>query len=147
MIVRLWYAKLSVLLVPGLLLMLPLSAQADDRTDPYATPHVETGEPGVWIPLWLQQVHLQTDAKLQTCVESSNKDRQALAERSEEATTASQAAEELREANTSLQRSLEASEAAHAQQQDDAETRLVWAWTSTGAATVAISVLVLVLVN
>lgn len=134
-----------IMFVSALVLIVSTARAQDDKTPPYATPHQTTGEPGVWIPIWLQQEHLQTESGLETCQKQDVETKAALAERTREAEASKKAAAELKVSNASLIISEAAAETRAEDAEDSAETRLVWAWTSTGVAAVAISVVVILL--
>lgn len=119
----------------------PVEAQ-DPRTPPYRAPHKETGEPGVWIPIWLQQEHLADAAKLDSCTEAGATTQALLSERGLEADALRQGSEELREANEALLTSLAGSEMAREEAEGAAENRLYWALTSTTVGVVALSILI-----
>jgi hypothetical protein len=119
------------------------TAEAQDKTDPYEHPHPTTGEPGVWIPVWLQQVELARKAELESCKAEREAKAQEAAERAQEAASLRSANLEVTEANSGLKELSAAQGLRLGEAQEDADARLIWAWTSTGAAVVAISVIVL----
>jgi hypothetical protein len=132
--------KLLLLIV---LLLVPSLVCAQDRTEAFQLPHPETGEPGVWVPTWLQQEFLLTESTLQSCEKERTTYRLELKERQLEL-------KEVYSATLNLQSALEQQKRYSAAQRvraDDAEDtsqgRLLWATTSTGAAAVAILLLVL----
>lgn len=118
-------------------------ARAQDKTDPYEHPHPTTGEPGVWIPVWLQQAELARKAELTTCKAERTEKVAEAAERTAEAASLRSANLEVTAANSGLKEHSAVLGLQLEESEDDAATRLTWAWTSTGAALVAISVLVL----
>jgi hypothetical protein len=134
-----------IMFVSALVLIVSTADAQDVKTPPYRTEHKETGEPGVWIPIWLQQEHLQTEGNLETCEKEGVETKGALDERTREAEASKKAAAELKVSNASLIISEAAAGARADDAEDSAETRLVWAWTSTGVAAVAISVVVILL--
>lgn len=124
-------------------LLFAVPALAQDKTDPYEHPHPTTGEPGVWIPVWLQQIELARKAELQTCKDERSSKTQEAVERTQEAASLRAANLEVTAANSGL-KELSATQGFQLDEaRDDADTYETWAWTSTGAALVAISVIVL----
>lgn len=131
----------AITIAVALVAMCPHAAAQDDKTSAFEMAHPETREPGVWIPVWLQQEHLQTDAKLQTCTEESVTKTRQLAEKGAEAAAAVLAATELRDSVEGLEMTVAAQEQALQAEEAASEDRLVWAWTSTAVGVVALSVL------
>lgn len=126
---------------------LPVFAQdassASPKTDPFALPHPQTLEPGVWIPLWLQQEFLKTDAALHTCTEERAAVRLQLTEKALEVRAVYAASTELQTGLEAL-KTRAALDRTFAKQADArASRRLYWALGSTGAATVAVLIIVL----
>jgi hypothetical protein len=50
-----------------ILALLLTSNAAAQETSAFKLPHPQTGESGVWIPVWLQQEFLATEADLESC--------------------------------------------------------------------------------
>jgi hypothetical protein len=123
-----------------------VSAQ-DPRTPPYVADHKDTGEPGVWIPNWLQQEHLQDAAALEACADEKAAAVAEAAERGLEANAARKANTELQTSVTGLQKTLSVTSLDLKDEKAASENRLIWAWTSTGIAAVALSALVVALAN
>ena len=124
---------LIVLLVSSC--MTPAYAQAE--SDPFELAHPVTGEPGVWIPPWVQKLHLETDAKLHTCTETLTLKDQQLAEKNAEISSRIAATEDVRSAlgHTQVQLMVESSKLRAAEAAS--EKRLIWAWVATGGALIA----------
>ncbi len=134
-----WHAVVAVLLLCS-----SAAAQPEPtETDPYEHAHPTTGEPGVWIPVWLQQIELARKAALGTCQEQRTKRDEQLTERTAEIESRKQAQLEVMAANSGLKETLAITSLQREEAEDRAETRLIWAWTSTGAAAVAVLVAVL----
>ena len=123
-----------------------VSAQ-DPQTPPYIANHKDTGEPGVWIPNWLQQQHLQDAAAVDSCADEKAVVTAEAAERGLEANAARKANTELQTSVTALQTTLSVTSLDLKDEKAVSENRLIWAWTSTGIAAVALSALVGALAN
>lgn len=133
--------RAALVFVLALCFVAPVAAQ--DRTDPLVLAHPDTGETGVWTPVWLQKQFLLTEAQLGSCLKERGNFKLELEQRKLEI-------HELRESNLDLKVGLDqlkldaAAQHARAEEAEDASgARLVWAATSTGAAAVAILLLVL----
>jgi hypothetical protein len=102
-----------------------------------------TGEPGVWIPPWVQKIHLDTDSALKTC----NLMRDALTlrstETSAELSARSAAIFDLQESITSLNTQLVAEDLRAQEAENTSKNRMIWALTTTGGVVVATLVIVL----
>jgi hypothetical protein len=121
--------------------MTPVYAQAE--SDPFELPHPTTHEPGVWIPPWVQRLHLTTDAKLKTCTEEQTARAAQTAEKNAEIAARIAAYSALKDGLGHTQ-----SQLANVQQQlqdskASSETRLVWALIATGGALLTGTVLAL----
>jgi hypothetical protein len=129
------------LLLITLLWLLPAFARAE--SEPFALPHPTTGEPGVWIPPWVQKIHLDTDLALKTC----NLERDALtskvSENAAELSARSAAIADLQESVAALNTQLIAEDLRAQEAESTAKNRMIWALTTTGGVVVATLVIVL----
>jgi hypothetical protein len=132
------------MLVFALLPAQTVQAQDTALTDPLDLAHPKTGEPGLWIPGWLQQVELQRKADLKTCTETSANTASTLAERTAEVVSARRANTEQQSANEAVRASLTATSAALEESERVSNARFYWALGSTGAAVVAVLTAVLI---
>lgn len=106
------------------------------ESEPFELPHPVTGEPGVWIPPWVQKLHLETDAKLKLCTASFDADQQLIAEKNAEIIERIAAAADLQHGLVHTQAVLADAQAKRNEAENVAENRLVWAWVATGIAAV-----------
>lgn len=129
------------LLLVALLCLVPALARAE--SEPFALPHPTTGEPGVWIPPWVQKIHLDTDAALKTC----NLMRDALTlrstETSAELSARSAALFDLQQSIDALNTQLIAEDLRAQEAESAAKGRMIWALTTTGGVLVAVGVIIL----
>lgn len=121
--------------------MTPVYAQAE--SDPFKLPHPVTGEPGVWIPPWVQKMHLDTEVQLKTCTETITLKDQKLAEKDAEIANRILGTEDIRAALGHTQAQLMAEQARLRAAKSTAESRLLWALVATGGAIIAGTVLTL----
>jgi hypothetical protein len=138
------YLRTGLVLVVLILALGVCDSKGFAQTDPYEHPHPTTGEPGVWVPVWLQRVELKRKADLTVCQASTQLQADALAARVAEVEALRSANLEVTEAVEGLKEYGAALGVQREQTEKKAARRWVWAWTSTGAAVVAILSLVLV---
>ncbi len=111
------------------------------RTDPVLMPHPTTGEPGVWIAVWLQQEMLQNDAALQRCSEERPLLQQQITELRLSSTEARIASTELERSLNALKLQLTVARTDAQDAQGVARRRLYLTFGAAGAAIVAVSIL------
>jgi hypothetical protein len=126
-----------------LLLLVASPALAQDKTDPFELPHPTTGEPGVWIPVWLQRIELSRKQELTMCQAQRTLMGETISEQKAHAASLKAANLEITAANAGLKDHSAALGLQLEEARGDNAVYERWAWGSTGAALVAISVLVL----
>lgn len=119
--------------------MTPVYAKAE--SNPFELPHPTTGEPGVWIPPWVQRLHLETDAKLQTCLEVSKAQATMLAEKEAEISSRIAGTEAVRDALRQTQTQLVSEQIRLSAATASSERRFIWAIVATGVALVTGTIL------
>jgi hypothetical protein len=125
--------KLIFLVALFLSTCVPAYAQ---QSEPFVMPHPITGEQGVWIPPWVQELHLQTDAKLKLCTASFDADQQLIAEKNEEIVERIAATTNLQHALANTQTALGTAQTRQQEAETASENRLVWALVASGVAAV-----------
>jgi hypothetical protein len=119
----------------------PAYAQAE--SDPFELAHPVTGEPGVWIPPWVQRLHLETDAKLKTCTEEKAVEYAVLVEKNAEISERIAAYSALKDGLGHTQTQLANVQKQLQDAKASSEKRLVWALIATGGALLTGTVLAL----
>lgn len=124
-----------------LALCISASTASAQESPPFELTHPVTGEAGVWIPLWVQKLHLQTDAALKTCFKEQSTLHLQVQTQTLELRERKAAELELDVAVTALRTQL-ASESRRANKAQNTSTaRLHWALVATGSAIVAAAVI------
>jgi hypothetical protein len=106
------------------------------QSEPFVMPHPVTGEQGVWIPPWVQELHLQTDAKLKLCTESFDADQALINEKNQEINERVAAVTDLQHALANTQTGLAEARTKRQEAETASENRLLWAWVATSVAAV-----------
>lgn len=119
--------------------MTPAYAQAE--SDPFELAHPVTGEPGVWVPPWVQKLHLTTDAKLKTCTDTLSLQEALVREKNEELEARISATEDVRTALGHTQAELMYEQARLRAAEASSEKRFIWAIVATSVAIVTGTIL------
>lgn len=128
------------------LLFLGILAPAHVRaqeTAPFVLAHPTTGEPGVWVPTWLQQDFLLDAAELKNCEAVRETQVFELTERALELHETKEASTELQHSIESLKIELTVTRSEAQDAKGSAERRLYLAIGSTAAAVVAVTILLI----
>ena len=132
---------LRVLVLAFLFTLACPELSAAQETDPFVLAHPTTGEPGVWIPTWLQQDFLLDAAELKSCKAVRDTQIFEMTERALELHETQSAANDLKESIESLKLELTVARSEEADARGQAARRLYLAIGAGSAAVVALSIL------
>lgn len=126
------------------LLLLTLPTVAAAQSDPFELPHPTTGELGVWIPVWAQKLHLDTDLALRVCSTEREVLLSKLSVQDAELTERRAAIVDLNESITALNTQLVAESQTAQLAEEASHNRLIWALLATGGVVVTGTILAVV---